>query len=104
MALETLTHNISTLSSDRWSFGVLVWEIYTFGERPYAGLQNKEVLGHVRAGRRLRHPAGCPGEMYHIMERCWSATPELRPAFNGNPSTAGGGGTAVHGVKVLAGE
>ena len=43
MAPETLTHDVSTLSSDRWSFGVLMWEMHTFGERPYAGMQNKEV-------------------------------------------------------------
>ena len=43
MSPETLMHEVSTLSSDHWSFGVLVWEIYTFGERPYAGMQNKEA-------------------------------------------------------------
>ena len=53
MAPETLTHDVSTLSSDRWSFGVLVWEMYTFGERPYAGMQNKEVC----AAPRRRCPA-----------------------------------------------
>ena len=47
MAPETLTHDVSTLSSDRWSFGVLMWEMYTFGERPYAGMQNKEVRADV---------------------------------------------------------
>ena len=43
MAPETLTHDVSTLSSDCWSFGVFMWEVFTFGERPYAGMQNKEV-------------------------------------------------------------
>ena len=43
-----------------------------------------QVLGHITAGRRLRHPECCPDEVYEIMERCWSATPDLRPAFNGD--------------------
>jgi len=84
MAPETLTHDVSTLASDRWSFGILMWEVYTFGERPYAGMQNTEVLGHIKAGKRLRHPAGCPDAVYHIMQQCWSTKHNLRPAFNGS--------------------
>ena len=48
MALETLKFDICTLSSHCWSFGVLLWEMFTFGERPYAGLQNKEILAHIK--------------------------------------------------------
>ena len=41
-----------------------------------------QVLGHLKAGRRLRHPEGCPDAVYQAMQRCWSDTPELRPAFS----------------------
>ena len=53
MSPETLMHEVSTLSSDHWSFGVLVWEIYTFGERPYAGMQNKEARAVPQRRRQL---------------------------------------------------
>ena len=43
-----------------------------------------KVLGQIMAGKRLRHPAGCPDAVYDVMQRCWSTTPELRPAFNGD--------------------
>ena len=42
-----------------------------------------QVLGHITAGRRLRHPEGCPDAVHQAMQRCWSDTPELRPAFGG---------------------
>ena len=83
MALETLKFDISTVSSDCWSFGVLMWEMFTFGERPYAGLQNKEILAHIKAGNRLEHPPSCPSEVYTLMLECWDAKPGARPTFNG---------------------
>ena len=59
MAPETLTHDASTLASDRWSFGIVLWEAFSFGERPYAGMKNKEILGHIKAGNRLAAPPKC---------------------------------------------
>ena len=58
--METLTHGISTLASDRWSFGVVMWEVFSFGARPYAGVTNKDLYAHVTAGHRLKQPPGCP--------------------------------------------
>ena len=82
MATETLDDNVSTIESDRWSFGVLLWEIYTFGIRPYAGLANHEIADHIRLGHRLKQPPACPDELYTVMKECWSQNPQSRPHFS----------------------
>ena len=81
MAPETLDHNVSTIESDRWSFGVLLWEIYSQGSRPYAGVENHEIPQHIRKGYRLEQPELCPDGIYTLMQQCWSAEPEHRPPF-----------------------
>ena len=81
MAIETLDENVSTIESDRWSFGVLLWEIYSLAARPYAGVQNYEIATHVREGHRLEKPALCPDHAYALMLRCWDAEAANRPAF-----------------------
>jgi hypothetical protein len=63
---------------DVWSFGIVLWEIFSMGLMPYAGLSNNEVLGRIVMGYRLPCPADCPKVAYNIMQRCWSAT---RPSF-----------------------
>ena len=81
MAPETLDDNVSTIKSDRWSFGVLLWEIYSQGSRPYAGVENHEIPQHIRKGYRLEQPELCPDGIYTLMQQCWSAEPEHRPPF-----------------------
>jgi serine/threonine protein kinase len=82
MAPETLAHNVSTIESDRWSFAVLLWEIYSLCSRPYAGVANYEILEHIsEGGHRLGKPAACPLAVYHLMKRCWSVAPKQRPPF-----------------------
>ena len=60
MSPESLIDGIFTTQSDVWSFGVLVWEIMTFGQQPYPARNNLEVLNYVRNGGRLTKPLGCP--------------------------------------------
>lgn len=81
MAPETLDDNVSTIMSDSWSYGVLLWEIYSLGLRPYTGLNNHEIAGHVRDGHRLEQPKWCPANVYTLMQQCWSLDPRRRPAF-----------------------
>lgn len=81
MAPETLDDNVSTIMSDRWSFAVLLYEIYSMALRPYTGLSNHEIAGHIRAGRRLEQPKLCPNLVYATMLQCWSTNPQHRPAF-----------------------
>jgi len=88
VAIETLKYDVSTLASDRWSFGIVMWEIFTFGERPYAGLQNNEILAHIDTGKRVRRPDGCPDTVHTLMQHCWSVEPEQRPPFKGRTGMA----------------
>ena len=63
MAPESLTDGIFTPKSDVWSFGVLLYEIMTFGSFPYQGLGNKQVLEHVKEGKIITLPSNCSDEL-----------------------------------------
>jgi hypothetical protein len=68
--------------SDVWSFGVLVWEVYTRGFVPYDMIQtDSEVAAHVCGGGRLDKPAECPDALYQVMCACWAQRPQDRPSF-----------------------
>jgi hypothetical protein len=68
--------------SDMWSFGVLLWEVYTRGFVPYDLLQSDEAVAtHVCGGGRLDQPAGCPDAVYGVMRACWAQRPQERPSF-----------------------
>ena len=59
MAPESLTDGIFTTASDMWSYGILLFEIMTFGSVPYQGLSNRQVLGYVKTGQRIVLPSAC---------------------------------------------
>ncbi|XP_033620896.1 leukocyte tyrosine kinase receptor isoform X4 [Fukomys damarensis] len=81
MPPEALLEGIFTSKTDSWSFGVLLWEIFSLGYVPYPGRTNTEVLDFVTAGSRMDAPRGCPEPVCHIMTQCWQHQPELRPSF-----------------------
>jgi serine/threonine protein kinase len=67
--------------SDVWSFGVLLWELFSYGLLPYPGLSNEEVVKGIMAGDRLSCPEGCPNKIYNLMLECWQPAPKDRPNF-----------------------
>uniref|UniRef100_A0A5K3FIA9 Protein kinase domain-containing protein n=1 Tax=Mesocestoides corti TaxID=53468 RepID=A0A5K3FIA9_MESCO len=71
-----------TLSSDVWSYGVVLWEIYSVGYTPYNDIENAQLLEYLKAGHRLERPLDTPDDMYSMMTNCWKEEPSERPTFH----------------------
>ncbi|KAM4690516.1 leukocyte tyrosine kinase receptor [Rhinophrynus dorsalis] len=82
MPPEAFLEGVFTSKTDTWSFGVLLWEIFSLGYMPYPCKTNQEVLEFVTSGGRMDPPKNCPGPVYRIMTQCWQHTPEHRPNFS----------------------
>ena len=54
--------------SDMWSFGILLWEIYSFGRVPYPRIPLNDVVEHVENGYQMEAPEGCPAQVFNIMK------------------------------------
>ncbi|KAI5094481.1 tyrosine-protein kinase FRK, partial [Silurus meridionalis] len=80
-APEALHDNKFTIKSDVWSFGILLYEIMTFGQMPYPTLTNQQVMQRMRTSYRMPCPANCPKRIYDIMIECWKEMPSDRPTF-----------------------
>ncbi|KAK7116422.1 hypothetical protein V1264_002107 [Littorina saxatilis] len=78
MPPESVLYRTCTTESDVWSFGVVLWEIFTFGQQPWYELSNMEVIDCIRNGRILERPSICPEDVYDIMLGCWKTTPQER--------------------------
>ncbi|XP_047037658.1 ALK tyrosine kinase receptor isoform X2 [Helicoverpa zea] len=81
MPPEAYIDGVFTIKTDVWSFGVLLWEVFSLGVMPYTGCANREVMEMVSGGGRLEKPYGCPQEIYRLMCECWNPTPGERPSF-----------------------
>ncbi|KAM4708046.1 megakaryocyte-associated tyrosine-protein kinase [Discoglossus pictus] len=80
-APEALQHNKFSSKSDVWSFGVLLWEVYSFGRAPYPKMSVREVVDGVQRGYRMDPPDNCPPVVYSLMRCCWEMEPGKRPTF-----------------------
>ncbi|XP_016345099.1 epidermal growth factor receptor-like isoform X2 [Sinocyclocheilus anshuiensis] len=81
MALESILHRTYTHQSDVWSYGVTVWELMTFGTKPYDGIPASEISEVLEKGERLSQPPICTIDVYMIMVKCWMIDAESRPRF-----------------------
>ncbi|XP_077328771.1 NT-3 growth factor receptor isoform X4 [Lithobates pipiens] len=78
MPPESIMYRKFTTESDVWSFGVILWEIFTYGKQPWFQLSNTEVIECITQGRVLERPRVAPKEVYDIMLGCWQREPQLR--------------------------
>ncbi|KAM6169149.1 muscle, skeletal receptor tyrosine-protein kinase isoform 6-T6 [Rhynchocyon petersi] len=81
MPPESIFYNRYTTESDVWAYGVVLWEIFSYGLQPYYGMAHEEVIYYVRDGNILSCPEDCPQELYNLMRLCWSRLPSDRPSF-----------------------
>ncbi|GMT04676.1 hypothetical protein PENTCL1PPCAC_26850, partial [Pristionchus entomophagus] len=82
MAPEALSNLEYSFKSDVWSYGVLLWELFSFGEVPFASLQTTELLAHLQRGNRLEKPEWCTAQVYEVMLGCWREDANDRPSFS----------------------
>uniref|UniRef100_A0A8D2LUM6 Vascular endothelial growth factor receptor 2 n=1 Tax=Varanus komodoensis TaxID=61221 RepID=A0A8D2LUM6_VARKO len=83
MAPETIFDRVYTIQSDVWSFGVLLWEIFSLGASPYPGVKiDEEFCRRLKEGTRMRPPDYTTPEMYQTMLDCWHGDPKQRPTFS----------------------
>uniref|UniRef100_A0A7M4F353 Tyrosine-protein kinase n=1 Tax=Crocodylus porosus TaxID=8502 RepID=A0A7M4F353_CROPO len=80
-APEALKHNKFSTKSDVWSYGILLWEVFSYGRAPYPKMALKEVSDMVQKGYQMGAPDGCPPSIYNLMKNCWELEPGKRPSF-----------------------
>uniref|UniRef100_A0A3Q1FCP5 Tyrosine-protein kinase receptor n=1 Tax=Acanthochromis polyacanthus TaxID=80966 RepID=A0A3Q1FCP5_9TELE len=78
MPPESIMYRKFSTESDVWSFGVILWEIFTYGKQPWFQLGNNEVIECITQGRVLERPRICPKEVYDVMLGCWQREPQQR--------------------------
>ncbi|XP_013161655.1 PREDICTED: tyrosine-protein kinase Fps85D isoform X2 [Papilio xuthus] len=81
-APEALNFGKYTSLCDVWSYGVLMWEIFSKGDTPYAGMSNSRAREKIDAGYRMPAPDGCSEDVYALMLRCWEYEADKRPHFH----------------------
>ncbi|EFX87288.1 hypothetical protein DAPPUDRAFT_235893 [Daphnia pulex] len=83
MAIESLIDRIFSSQSDVWSYGVLLWEIFSLGRVPYPGINLGHVLmKEIQKGYRMDKPELAPNFFSEIMSDCWKSGPKERPTFS----------------------
>uniref|UniRef100_W4VRP0 Receptor protein-tyrosine kinase n=1 Tax=Corethrella appendiculata TaxID=1370023 RepID=W4VRP0_9DIPT len=82
LALECIRERIFTNKSDVWAFGVTIWELLTYGQRPYENIPAKDVPQLIEEGLKLPQPEICSLDLYVVLLRCWSIPVDSRPKFS----------------------
>ncbi|XP_041815871.1 ephrin type-A receptor 2a [Chelmon rostratus] len=81
-APEAIAYRKFTSASDVWSFGIVMWEVMAFGERPYWDMSNHEVMKAINEAFRLPAPMDCPSAINQLMLQCWQHDRSKRPRFS----------------------
>ncbi|XP_044075016.1 ephrin type-B receptor 1 isoform X5 [Siniperca chuatsi] len=86
-APEAIAYRKFTSASDVWSYGIVMWEVMSFGERPYWDMSNQDVINAIEQDYRLPPPMDCPSALHQLMLDCWQKDRNVRPRFNDIVST-----------------
>ena len=98
-APEGLAYNKFTTKSDVWAFGILLWEIATYGMSPYPGVDLSDVFQLLETGYRMEIPHECHPRLYDLMTHCWEWDPRRRPSFEDMCQTL----ETLHGTTATSG-
>ncbi|KAM8728346.1 ephrin type-A receptor 4b isoform 1-T1 [Acanthopagrus schlegelii] len=80
-APEAIAYRKFTSASDVWSYGIVMWEVISYGERPYWEMSNQDVIKAIDEGYRLPAPMDCPVVLHQLMLDCWEKGRSDRPKF-----------------------
>ncbi|KAK3539442.1 hypothetical protein QTP70_008054 [Hemibagrus guttatus] len=80
-APECINYHKFSSKGDVWSYGVTMWEAFSYGGKPYKKMKGPEVINFIQSGSRMESPSGCPEPMYELMKECWTLNYEDRPGF-----------------------
>ncbi|XP_053704171.1 ephrin type-B receptor 2-like isoform X2 [Synchiropus splendidus] len=86
-APEAIQYRKFTSSSDCWSYGIVMWEVMSYGERPYWDMSNQDVINAIEQDYRLPPPMDCPSALHQLMLDCWQKDRNNRPKFSQIVST-----------------
>uniref|UniRef100_A0A8C2YED2 Ephrin type-A receptor 10 n=1 Tax=Coturnix japonica TaxID=93934 RepID=A0A8C2YED2_COTJA len=81
-APEAIQYHHFSPASDVWSFGIVMWEVMSYGERPYWDMSHQDVMKAVEDGFRLPAPAHCQPPLHQLMLDCWQKERSQRPKFS----------------------
>lgn len=81
MSPEAIMYGKFSIDSDIWSYGVVLWEVFSYGLQPYCGYSNQDVVEMIRGRQVLPCPDDCPAWVYALMIECWNEFPSRRPRF-----------------------
>lgn len=80
-APESFNYGQFSHASDVWSFGVTLWEMWSFGQTPYGDMKGADAIELVKQGIRLSKPDACPDCVFAKIQDCWNFEPRDRPTF-----------------------
>ncbi|XP_050081362.1 tyrosine-protein kinase Shark [Anopheles maculipalpis] len=80
-APESFNYGTFSHASDVWSFGVTLWEMFSYGAPPYHDMKGADVIKLIEEDQRLSQPEACPDKVFEVMRNCWQYNPKMRPTF-----------------------